>query len=139
VSVSLIVAAAVFFASMLLSQQIGIRSAARLDDKTKLRIAEVFPRRNANYTMIVFGMIIVFLIALYLFPNSSLIVSIFYAVSFGIYIVAKLVLNVRKLREIDAPGDYIRSIKLSFGVFIGGIVLSLLAVMMVEQFSQSKF
>jgi len=121
-SLSAIAAIVVFLASVVLSQKIAVNAGSRLDDATKLKVVEIFPKRNANYTMIVFGIIVAFLAAVYVFPQYFDIFTIAYGAFFALYLFAKLFLNVRKLREIGAPEQYVRSIMLSFGVFIGGAV-----------------
>ncbi|HEV8591723.1 MAG TPA: hypothetical protein VGQ55_06450 [Pyrinomonadaceae bacterium] len=52
-SISALIAIVVFLASVVLSQKIAVNAGSRLDDATKLKLVEIFPRRNANYTMIV--------------------------------------------------------------------------------------
>jgi hypothetical protein len=121
-SFSAIAAIVVFLASVVLSQKIAVNAGSRLDDATKLKLVEVFPRRNSNYTIIVFGIVIVFLIAVYAFPQYSSTIIFAYGVVFTAYLFAKLFLNVKKLREISAPESYVRSIITSFAVFIGGAV-----------------
>ena len=113
---------AVLLVSSILSQRIGLKAAEALDDRIKLKLVEVFPRRNLRFTALVFGMIIAFLLALYLFPHRFAIVTVAYAISFVVYILLKLVLNVKKLKEIGAPASYIRSVIISFAVFIGGAI-----------------
>jgi len=117
-----IIAVAVFLGSAVLSQKLAVNAGARLDDATKLKIVEVFPKRNINYTIIVFLIVIAFLVAIYLFPQHFAAITIGYAGVFAVYIFTKLVLNVRKLKEIEAPADYVRTVIISFGVFIGGAV-----------------
>jgi hypothetical protein len=125
-SLSLLAAIVVFLVSVVLSKKIAVEAAMRLDGATKLKIVEVFPKRNMNYTMIVFGIVIVFLFALYALPQYVFIISIAYAAVFGIYIFTKLFLNVKKLKEIAAPESYIRSVIISFAVFIGGAVAAVI-------------
>ena len=117
---SVLVAVVVLFVSVVLSQKLGVNAGSRLDDAMKLKIAKVFPKRNANYTMVVFGIIIVFLSAVYAFPEHSAILTLAYGVIFFVYLLIKLYLNVKKLRELSAPTDYVRSVVFSFVVFIGG-------------------
>jgi hypothetical protein len=125
-NISTVVAAVVFLSSVVLSQKIAVNSAARLDDEMKLRIVNVFPKRNVNYTILVFGMVIAFLLAIYIFPEYTRVFTIAYAIAFSIYIFGKLFLNVRKLREIAAPDFYIKNVIASFAVFIGGAVAAAL-------------
>jgi len=125
-NISTLVAIVVFFASIILSQKLAVNAGSRLDDEMKLRIVEVFPKRNVNYTILVFGMVIVFLIAIYFFPEYIRIFAIVYAIAFLAYIFGKLFLNVRKLREMAAPEFYIRNVIASFFVFIGGAVVAAL-------------
>jgi hypothetical protein len=127
-SLSVLLGLAVFLASVILSQKISVNAAAELDDATKLKIIEVFPKRNLNYTILVFGMVIAFLAAMYLFPQFFLIITVIYAAAFTIYIFVKLALNVKKLREIAAPPSYIGKVIISFSVFIGGAVAALIVI-----------
>ncbi len=123
---SALAAIVVFLSSVVLSQKIAVNAGSRLDDVTKLKIVEIFPRRNANYTMIVFGIVIAFLIAIYAFPQHFSTTTIAYGCVFTIYLFTKLFLNVKKLKEISAPENYIRSIIVSFAVFIGGAVAAVI-------------
>ena len=123
-SFSALIAIVVFLAAVILSQKIAVNAGARLDDATKLKMVEVFPKRNVNYTMIVFGIVVLFLGAIYALPEYFSIITIAYGVVFAIYLFTKLFLNVKKLKEIAAPEGYIRSVIISFAVFIGGAVAS---------------
>ena len=125
-NISTLVAAIIFLGSVVLSQKIAVNAASRLDDETKLRIVDIFPKRNVNYTMLVFGMVIAFLFAIYAFPEYTRVFTIVYALAFSIYIFGKLFLNVRKLKEIAAPDFYIKNVIASFAVFIGGAVAATL-------------
>jgi len=125
-SLSLIVAAAIFLGSVLLSQKLMANATSRLDDATKLKIGEVFSKRNVNYSIFVFSFVILSLVALYLWPAYSRLIWLLYAGGFAIYLVVKLILNVRKLTEIGASKDYIRVVKVSFGLFFAGIVGAIL-------------
>ena len=134
-SLSVLSAIIVFFAAAILSQRIAVNAGARLDEATKLKLMEVFPKRNANYTLVVFGMIVVFLIAIYAFPQDLSALTIGYGVAFAIYLFTKMYLNLRKLKEIDAPSEYIRSIAMSFGVFIGGAVAAVIVFAVSSRFA----
>ena len=121
-NLSVLAAIVVFLASVILSQRIAINAGMRLDDATKLKMLEVFPKRNSNYTMIVFGIVIVFLVAIYAFPQYFSSITILYLVVFAAYLLTKLYLNVKKLKEIGAPENYVMNVIISFAVFIGGAV-----------------
>lgn len=120
--ISALAAIIVFLASVVLSQKIAVNAGSRLDDEMKLRIVDVFPTRNANYNTLVFTMVIVFLTAIYIFPRYLEAITLIYGAAFVIYIFAKMFFNVRKLRELAAPEFYVRSVIISFAVFIGGAV-----------------
>jgi uncharacterized membrane protein YhaH (DUF805 family) len=128
VNIWTIVGIAFFLASVVLSQRIAVDAGSKLDDSTKLKLAEVFPRRNVNYTIIVFSIVIVFLLALYLVPEYFRVITFCYGIVFLIYILLKLYLNVRKLKEIGAPASYVRSIVISFAVFIGGAIAAAIVI-----------
>lgn len=121
-TISMIAAIAVFFGSILLSQKLAVNAASKLDDQTKLKIAEIFSKRNVIYNIIVFSIVLVFLVASYLLPDQIVGIIAVYAVALVIYFFGKLILNVRKLRAIPAPESYIRAIIASFGIFFGGVV-----------------
>ena len=112
----------IFLVSVVLSQRVVMRATDRLDDETRLQIAKIFSRRNANYTIMVFGLIIAFLFGLYALPQHRFILIILYCMGFLAYIFLKLFLNVRKLREISAPEFYVRCVIMSFAIFIGGAI-----------------
>jgi hypothetical protein len=125
-SISALIAIVVFLASVVLSQKIAVNAGSRLDDAMKLKLIEIFPKRNSNYTVIVFGIVIIFLVAIYALPQYFPIITIAYGIVFLIYLFTKLFLNVKKLKEIAAPEDYIRSVIISFAVFIGGAVAAVI-------------
>jgi len=125
-SIWVIASVIVFFAAVILSQRIAVKAGTRLDDETKLKIIEIFHKRNANFTIVVLAIVVVYLVAMYAFPQYSVVAWIVYAIAFLIYLFVKLYLNVRKLREISAPEDYIGRIIMSFAVFIGGAVAAIL-------------
>lgn len=102
-NISTLAAALVLFASVILSQKIAVNAGSRLDDEMKLKVVEVFPKRNVHYMILVFGMVIVFLFAFYLFSSYVRVFAIVYAIAFTSYIFAKLFFNVRKFREMAAP------------------------------------
>ena len=134
-SISVIAAVTAFFAAVILSQRIAVQAGARLDDATKLKIVEIFPKRNANFTIVVLAIVVLYLIGAYAFPQYLLVIGMGYAVAFLAYLFTKLYLNVKKLREIEAPEDYIRRIILSFAVFIGGAVAAVLIFGVSRSFS----
>lgn len=121
-NLSSIIGIVVFLGSYILSQRISLNAAAKLDDATKLRLAEIFPKRNANYTAIVFALIVVFLFATYQFPQYYSLLTICYAIVFAMYFLVKFILNIRTLNEVSAPADYIHSVMVSFAVFVGGAI-----------------
>jgi hypothetical protein len=127
-NLSMLIAIIVFFASVVLSQKIAVNAGLRLDDETRLKIAKVFPKRNANYTVIVFGIVVLYLLGIYMLPEYLRIITITYGLIFFVYIFLKLFLNVKKLRELSAPPEYIRSVVTSFAVFIGGAAAAAIVV-----------
>lgn len=88
----------------------------------KLKIGDVFAKKNLNYSIIAFLIIVVYLMAVYTLPQYYNAISIAYAVSFVVYVIGKMILSVRNLKALGAPDDYIRSVYISFGLFIGGAV-----------------
>ncbi len=51
-----------------------------------------------------------------------------------LYLIAKLIWNVRKLAEIGTPPAYIKSIKISFLVFVLGAISAVLVAVGVHKF-----
>lgn len=118
----------IFLISYILSQRLALNAREKLDDAFKLKISDIFARRNVNYSTIVFAIVIVYLITMYTLPQYVTVFSIIYAVVFLIYFISKMFLNIRKLKEIAAPPEYIRSIVASFGVFTGGAVAAIIVI-----------
>ena len=123
-SLSTILGIAVFLAGYVLSQKLALRARARLDDTTKLKVIDAFSKRNVNYSIVVFVLVIAYFGSLYAFPEHNKFLLIAYVAAFLVYIFAKLILNVKKLREISAPPEYIKSVIMSFGAFIGGAAVA---------------
>ncbi len=121
-NISIIIAIALFFAAVILSQKVGVSAREKLEDEMRLKIGDVFAKKNLNYSMIAILIIAVYLLGVYTLPQYYNAISIGYAVSFVVYVISKMILSVRKLKEIGAPGGYIRSVYISFGLFIGGAV-----------------
>lgn len=125
---SVIIGVAIFLLAVLLSQRIVINSTARLEDSEKLKINEVFAKRNFNYTMFIFSVIIIFLSALYILPQYAMIIGISYTILLIIYFISKMLLNVKKLKELKVPEHYIRSVIAGFGLFFGGAVVAVTVI-----------
>lgn len=126
--ISTIIGVAVFLLGVVLSQRIVLNANARLEDADKLRIAEVFSKRNFNYTLFIFSVIVIFLLALYLLRQYAMVIGLSYTALLIIYFISKMLLNVRKLKELNAPEHYIRSVIAGFGLFMGGAAAAVAVV-----------
>lgn len=126
--ISTIIGTAVFLFGVILSQRLVINATSRLEDAEKLKIAEVFAKRNFNYTLFVFSVIIIFLLALYLLPQYAMVIGVSYTILLIFYFISKMILNVKKLRELNAPDHYIRSVIAGFGLFMGGAAAALVVI-----------
>ncbi len=94
----------------------------------KLKVGDAFAQRNFIYSLILYGVIILYFSGIFLFPAFNVIFSILYGIAFSIYFLLKILLNFRKLREIDAPEGYVNAIFLSYVAFIGGAILSIVTI-----------
>lgn len=121
-SLSIIIAIALFFAAVILSQKVGVNAREKLEDGMRLKIGDVFAKKNLNYSIVAILIIVVYLLGVYTLPQYYNAISLAYAVSFAVYVISKMILSVRKLKALGAPSGYIRSVYISFGLFIGGAV-----------------
>ena len=125
---SFIAGAAIYFASVIISQRLMLRATEKLDDQTRLRISKVFLRRNTRSSLIVLVVVLVSLFALYFWPQHLLVLVWICGLAFGVYLLSKMLLNLRKLREMDIPESYVANVKASWLVFFIGMVLALFVV-----------
>jgi hypothetical protein len=131
-----ILAAALFLGSVLISQKIAVDAASKLDDQTRLRIMKIFPKRNMQYTVAVYSVLLLFLIGLYYFPEHALKLWLIYAAFFAVYFITKFTRTIRTLKEIDAPGVYVGSIATSYFAFSAGAILAFV-VLLVSGFGRA--
>lgn len=125
---SVVVGVIFFMLAVILSQRIMLNANARLSDADKLKIAEFFARRNFNYSVFIFSLIVIFLLALYLLPEYAVVIVVTYTMLLIVYFISKLLLNVKKLKELNAPNDYIRSVIVNFCLFFGGAAIAVVII-----------
>ena len=105
------------------SRMISSNANRKLDDDMKLKIFAGFSKRNNYFMIVIVFVIFVFFASTIYLPEYSSYLALGYLGVLAVYFIVKLFLNFRKLKEIGAPADYVRSIAISWAVFIIGFVV----------------
>lgn len=113
----------VFFAAFLGNRFIMTNAMKKLDDKTKLKFIDVFPRRNNYFTIILVAVILLYFWAIQLYPQKNTVITIVYLSIYIIYSITKSILDYLRLKQIETPADYIKSYIFACSVFIFGILV----------------
>lgn len=94
----------------------------KLDDRTKLKFLDVFPRRNNYSTIILVAVILLYFGVLQSYPQYNFAVTVTYLGVYIAYSVIKSILDYSKLKQIGTPAEYIKSYILACIILIVGII-----------------
>ena len=125
----------VVIVAVVASRMISSSATQKLNDEMKLKIFNGFSKRNNYLMVVILAVIFAFFISTKYLPEYNSILTLAYIGILAAYFIIKLFLNFRKLKEIGAPADYVRSIALSWAAFIIGF--GVIAVIVVVQMTGS--
>lgn len=114
---------AIFFAAFISNRFIMTNAMKKLDDATKLKFIDVFPRRNNYSTIVLVTVVLLYFGAIQSYPQYNLAISLCYIGVYLTYSVIKSILDYVKLKQIGAPADYIKSFILACVIFVLGVVI----------------
>jgi uncharacterized membrane protein YjjP (DUF1212 family) len=111
----------VFFAILMINRSIMTSALRKLDDETKLKFIDVFTKRNNYSSIMLVVLILLFVGGMQFFPQHKWILSVVYLVALISIMVARFLINYKKLNEINVTPEYFRSFFISTGFFILGL------------------
>jgi hypothetical protein len=112
-----------FLLFFLLSRIVSNGANRKLDDATRHRIVDEFSPRNNTKIIVVVALCTGYLLAITYLSSWSGIISIVFFLAFLTYLVASFIRTRKRLQSIQAPANYIRSIAISWTLFIIGFGL----------------
>ena len=112
-----------FLGLFVVSRMVTTNASKKLSAEEKLRIFDAFSSCNNFYLMFVASLVFAYFGAMTYFPNLLIYITISYIVLFAIYLISKFLLNLQKLKEIEAPADYIKSFIFGYMIFIAGFAV----------------
>lgn len=114
---------AVFFAAFMGNRFIMTNAMKKLDDKTKLKFLDVFPRRNNYFTIILVAVILLYFGAIQFYPQHNIAITTSYLGIYIVYSIIKSILDYNRLKQIGTSVDYIKSYIFACFIFIVGILV----------------
>ena len=94
----------------------------KLADSDKLRIFDVFSRRNNFSTVLVLILVFLYFGALQYLPHFIIQITGVYLALFCAYLILRFASNYRKLKQMQMPSNYIKSFITSYCVFLLGFL-----------------
>lgn len=112
----------IFLAAYAANRFIMTNATNKLDDSLKLKFFEVFSKRNNYSTLFLLIVVIIYWGAIQIYPQHNFAITAAYLIVFIFYQFFKFTSNYQKLKQMDAPPQYINSFIISYGVFILGFL-----------------
>lgn len=115
-----------FFVGYIINRFVMTGATNRLSDADKLKIFEVFSKKN-NYTMIfLLTIVVVYFGTIQYFPYLMFQITIVYLAVYIFYLIFRFITNHKKLKEMEMPADYIKSFVTSYSIFgLGTLALAI--------------
>ncbi len=112
----------IIFAAYAINRFVMTAATKKLSDQDKLRIFEVFSKRNNYTTGLVLTLVLIYFGAIQYLPHLIVLTTAIYLVVFAAYLLYRFASNYKKLKQMDMPAEYIRSFILSYSIFILGFL-----------------
>lgn len=112
----------ILFTAYAVNRFVMTEATKKLDDSMKLKIFEIFSRRNNYATIFVLTVIVLFFGALQFIPDKIILFSAIYSIVIVAYLLFRFVSNYQKLKQMEMPAGYIKSFLISYSVFLLGFV-----------------
>jgi hypothetical protein len=132
-TISIVAGIVIFLGSVIVSRTIAAGARSRLQDETKIKIAEVFPKINQRYPIIIFGIMVIFLVVFEVSARNALLITLIYLVSIGGYVLVKVIQSEDKFRAVGATESYFRRVEASLAVLILGGICAVVAAMVIAK------
>lgn len=118
-----------FFAAYAINRFVMTEAIKKLDDSDRLKIFEVFSKRNNYSTILVLAFVFLYFGALQYLPHFIVQLTITYLTLFCAYLIFRFVSNYKKLKQIIMPATYIRSFTISYSIFLLGFLILVICVL----------
>ena len=112
----------ILFTAYAINRFVMTEATKKLDDSMKLKIFEVFSKRNNYSTIFLLALILLYFGAMQYLPHFIIQITIIYLVIFALYLIFRFVSNYRKLKSLEMPEGYIKSFITSYGIFTLGFL-----------------
>ena len=119
----IIIGMAVFFSAIVINRIIMTNAIKKLDDQTKLKFFDVFPKRNSFELIVSLVLIFVYFAVWRAMPQFAFYITVIYFAVFVVYTIVSFISNYKKLKEINTPADYIRSFVIGYNIFVVGFLI----------------
>ena len=119
----------ILFTAYAINRFVMTEATRKLDDSDKLKIFEVFSKRNNYSTIFSLAIVLLYFGAMQYLPHLIIQVTIIYLIIFVVYLIFRFASNYKKLKQIDMPETYIKSFITSYSIFASGFLRMALCVL----------
>lgn len=113
---------AILFSAYVVNRFIMTEATKKLSDSDKLKLFEVFSKRNKYTTIFLLLLILIFFGAIEYLPHFTFQIAIVYFIIFILYLTFRFASNYKKLKQIEMPDAYIKRFIISFSIFTTGFL-----------------
>lgn len=114
---------AAFFGAIVINRTIMTNAIKKLDDQTKLKFFDVFPKRNTFELIVSLVLVFVYFAVWKAMPQFAFYITAIYFALFVFYLIISFISNYKKLKEINTSADYIRSFVTGYSIFVIGFLI----------------
>lgn len=113
---------AILFIAYAINRFVMTGATKKLTDADKLKIFDVFSKRNNFSTVLVLILVFLYFGAVQYLPHFIIQITAVYLTVFGVYLIVRFASNYRKLKRMQMPANYIKSFTTSYSIFILGFL-----------------
>jgi hypothetical protein len=112
----------ILFVAYAVNRFVMTEATKKLDDSMKLKIFEVFSKRNNYTTIFLLAIVLLYFGAIQFFPHFVFSITVIYLIVFTACSVFRFVSNYKKLKQLEMPSEYIKSFIISYSIFGVGVL-----------------
>ncbi len=117
-----VVGIVIIFVAYAINRFVMTEATKKLDDADKLRLFDVFSKRNNYTTVLLLVLILLYFGAIQYLPHFTIQITGAYLIVFFLYLIIRFFSNYKKLKQMEMPAAYIKSFMISYSVFIIGFL-----------------
>lgn len=119
----------ILFTAYAINRFVMTEATKKLDDSDKLKIFDVFSKRNNYSTIFLLAIILLYFGALQYLPHLLNQITAIYLIIFVVYLIFRFASTYKKLKQIEMPAAYIKSFVISYSIFATGFLGMALCVL----------